>query len=122
MTNKIYIVTASAVITGLSIYLILKKRIKADLNSNEEFNDENNILEKANHHLLIARNKAEEMMHEAEEKSNSILEQAGKILSSAKEKTSSIHFERTESAENEVNKIKEEIEESITEFRKKMGL
>lgn len=122
MIKKTYIGIAAGLLACLSIYIIIKYKKEDELFSGEDFPDENDLLDKANYHLLLARNKADKMIHEAEEKSNSILDKAGKILSSAKDKTSSIHYDLKESAETEINKIKEEIEESIDEFRKKFGL
>ncbi|MDQ3020816.1 MAG: hypothetical protein M3R36_09635 [Bacteroidota bacterium] len=121
MTKKIYIGIVIGILTGLSIPVLLKLKRDEDLFSNEDLSDENDMLDNANHYLMLARNKVDEMVHEAEVESNSILDHAGKILSSAKEKTSTIHYELSESAEEKINKIKEEIDASIEEFRKKLG-
>ncbi len=61
------------------------------------------------------------MLKDAELKSSSILEEAGFILLKAKEKTSEIHYDIEDTATDEINKLKEEIDKSVEEFRKKLG-
>ncbi|MEO8208983.1 MAG: hypothetical protein ABI840_00365 [bacterium] len=120
MYNKIYFGIAAGILTGLTLSILLKFKRDEALFSGEDLSDENDMLDKINHYLLLARNRVDEMVQEAEAESNSILEHAGKILSLAKEKTSSIHYDLKESAEDEINKIKEEIDASVEEFRKQL--
>ena len=88
--------------------------------SREDLGGENEMLDKANHYLLLARNRVEEMVKEAEEKSSSIIQEAGKMLSLSKEKTSEMHQKLFEGADEEAEKIRAELNNTITEFRNRL--
>lgn len=124
MTNKLYLGIAAGILVGLSIPVLIKYRRDSEMHSDEDTPNDNDsdMLDKANHYLMLAKNKVDEMVAEASLKSDSYIEEAGKILSTAKEKTSSIHYDLKETAEEEINKIKAEIDLSIEEFKKRMQL
>lgn len=118
MSKKLYFGIVSGILIGLAIPVIIK--LKQEENDSEDGNL-SGILEKANSFLLKAKNKADSILADAEEKSGKIVEEAGEILSKVKEKTSALHYEHKSKAQEEVNKIKEEIENSIAEFQKKLN-
>ena len=121
MSNKLLTGILAGIVTGISITLIINLKSKYPGNHDEDSNYENDKLDEASHYLLKARNKADEIVAEAASKSSSILEEAGRILSLAKAKTSSLHFEHKETADAEINKIREEIEITIEDFKKRLN-
>ncbi|MEO8665978.1 MAG: hypothetical protein ABI462_10815 [Ignavibacteria bacterium] len=123
MLKKIYIGIAIGTLLGLAVPVILKFRKERELFSDEDLSDDgehNSMLDEANDFLLSTRKKVNEMVKDAEIKSGSILNDAATILSKAKDKTSEIHYDMQDSARDEINKLKEEIEKSIVEFKKKL--
>lgn len=118
MSKKLYLGIAAGILIGISIPVLLKFKREEELFSDEDLSDENDMLHKANHYLMLAKNKVDEMVIAAEQKSNSYLTEAGKILSLAKEKTSAIHFEHNNLAEEEIDKIKAEVDQSIEKFKR----
>ncbi|MBK8554027.1 MAG: hypothetical protein IPL53_24460 [Ignavibacteria bacterium] len=121
MSKKLYIGIAAGILIGISIPALLKFKREEELFSDEDLSDENDMLHRANHYLKLAKSKVDEMVTEAEQKSNSYLTEAGKILSLAKEKTSAIHFEHNNLAEEEIDKIKAEVDRSIEKFKREFN-
>jgi len=105
---------------GAVVSLLLNLKKDEELFSREDLGSENDMLDKANHYLLLARNKVEEMVKEAEEKSSSIIEEAGKMLSLLKEKTSKMHQKLSEGADEEAERIRSELNKTITEFKNRL--
>lgn len=85
--------------------------------TDKDFPDENEMLDRANDYLLDARNKVDKMIKEAEEKSVSILHEAGKLLSHVKENTAEMHSKFSQGIEEEAERLKQEIEDSLEKFR-----
>ncbi|MCB0727293.1 MAG: hypothetical protein KDD00_07505 [Ignavibacteriae bacterium] len=117
MSKKLYIGIISGILIGLAVPVIIKLKNDEDI---PEDGNLSGILDKANSFLLKAKNKADNIIAEAEKKSDTIIEEAGEILSKVKEKTSSLHFDHKNSAKAEIDKIKDEIEKSISDFQKKI--
>ncbi len=119
MSKKIYLGLLGGLLAGIAVPVILKLKRDEELFSEEDLSHDNYMLDNASHYLLHARNKVDEMVDQAKQKSDSMIEEAGKILSSAREMTSSVHSESGKSAEEKINEIKEEIDKTIEEFRRK---
>ncbi len=117
-----YIGIGAGILIGLSIPALLRFNREENLFSDEDLSNDNDMLNKANHYLILAKNKVDEMVNEAEQESNSLLTEAGRILSTAKEKTSAIHFQHENFAEEDIDKIKAEIEKSIEELNKRISV
>jgi len=120
LSKKIYIGLLIGISTGAAISFLLHLKKEEMLFSREDLGGENEMLDKANHYLLLARNRVEEMVKEAEEKSSSIIQEAGKMLSLSKEKTSEMHQKLFEGADEEAEKIRAELNNTITEFRNRL--
>lgn len=118
MSYKLYIGFAVGIVAGVGIAVILSSRKEEELFSFDDLSDDNYMLDTANKFLSRARLEAEGLISDAKVRSESLLQKAGDILSKAKEKTSEIHFELKETAEVEINKIKDEIDKSINDFKK----
>ncbi len=121
MSKKIYIGLIAGTLIGISITVILKFKKEESLFSEEDLSDGNDMLQRANRHLLSAKKKAEKLVEEAREKSDSILKHAAEILLLAKEKTSLVHYDKKGTAEKELNKIKTELEDSIRKYKSETG-
>lgn len=106
--------------SGAALSFLLNLKREEELFSHEDLGGENDMLDKANHYLLLARNKVEEMVREAEEKSSSILEEAGKTLLYLKEKTADMHNKISEGKDAEAEELKDELNKIIAEFKKKL--
>ncbi|MBL8007707.1 MAG: hypothetical protein JNJ56_09255 [Ignavibacteria bacterium] len=111
----------AGLIAGAGIAAVIASLISLQKRNNgskdKDFPDENELLDKANDYLLDARNKVDKMIREAEEKSVSILHEAGKLLSLVKENTAEMHNKFSHGIEEEAEKLRQEIEESIEKFR-----
>ena len=121
MSKKFLIGAAAGAIAALIVSEVVKLINDEKMFSDEDLSEGNDLLDSANEFLLSAKRKSEKMIQEAEIKSDSILEHAAEILRSAKEKTSRIHTEEAKIAEEEIRKIKEEIESSIRKYENNTG-
>lgn len=117
MSNKIIsgLILGAAISASVAIIVIKRKNRNAEFEA--ESDDENEMLDRANDYLLQARDKVEDMLKEAEQKSISILTEAGKLFSEVKEKTAELHKKHMQGIEDEADKLKKEIEQSIEHFR-----
>ena len=117
MSKKIYIGILIGLSAGAAISFLINLKKDELLFSSEDLGGENDMLDQANHYLLLARKKVKEMVKEAEEKSSTIIEEAGKMLLLSKEKTSEMHQKLSEGANEEAEKIRLELNKTITEFQ-----
>ncbi len=120
MSKNIYIGILVGVSAGAAAAFLFNLKKEQELFSREDMGGENDMLDKANDYLLFARNKVEEMVKDAEEKSISIIDETGKTLSLLKEKTSEMHKKLSEGADDDAEKIRAELNKTITEFKKRL--
>ncbi|MEO6695841.1 MAG: hypothetical protein ABIY50_08985 [Ignavibacteria bacterium] len=120
MSKKIYIGLFVGITTGAAVSIFLNLKRNERLFSLEDLGGENEMLDKANHFLLLARNKVEEMVLEAQQRSSSIIQEAGKLLLLSKQKTSEMHQKLLAGENEEAEKIKADLDELILEFKNKL--
>ncbi len=105
---------------GTAAAFLIRFRNENSLINEDNGDDENDLLDKANNYLLLAKNKVEEMVKKAETESMSLLDEAGNILSRVKDSTARVHNSESEGIYSDMEKTKKEIEEIIDNFRKKL--
>ncbi len=120
LSKKIIIGLISGLAAGAAISAILYNRKKDTGYSEDDIFDDNDMLDQANDFLLNARIQADEMVNTAEEKSLNVIKEAGQLLSIVKEKTAKMYETISGNNNAEAEKIKEEIEAKIEEFRGKL--
>lgn len=106
---------------GAALSVLLNYKRKYQNQNDERMSNENDILENANDFLLNARNKADELVNDARTKSGLMIEEAGKLLSTIKSKTSEMHEKISLGAGDEAQRIRNELQILISEFREKLN-
>lgn len=114
---KWIIIGLTAGAAGAAIILLNKKEFS--FQDTQSFLD-NEMLDNVNDYLLKARKKAGEIIKNAEEQSSLMIGEAGKNLLYVKEKTEELHKKISEGSIEEAMKIKDELENIITEFKNKI--
>lgn len=123
MSKKIYYYLGAGLMIGAAVPVLLKFLREQELFSGEDLSEDEydyEPQENAGIYFNRAKKKADDMVKDAEARSSSILEDAAKILAKAKQKTSEIHYDVKDTAEAEINKLREEIGNSIETFKKKL--
>lgn len=120
MSKKLIFGLVFGMAAGTAAAFLFRFRNENSLSPDNEGDDENDLLDKANNYLLLAKNKVEEMVKNAETESMSLLDEAGNILSRVKDSTARVHSNESEEIYNDMEKTKKEIEEIIDNFRKKL--
>ena len=120
MSKKLILGLIFGVAAGTAAAFLIRFRNKNSLFPVNEFDDENDLLDKANDYLLLAKNKVESMVKQAEAESSSLLDEAGSILSRVKDNTAKAHSIQSEEISGDIEKTKKEIKEIIDNFRKKL--
>ena len=117
MNLKWIIIGLTAGAAGAAFILLNKKELS--FQDTQSFLD-NEMLDNVNDYLLKARKKVGEIIKNAEEQSSLMIGEAGKNLLYVKEKTEELHKKISEGSIEEAMKIKDELENIITEFKNKI--
>lgn len=120
MSKKLILGLVFGIAAGTAAAFLIRFRNENSLIPDDNGDDENDLLDKANNYLLLAKNKVEEMVKKAETESMSLLDEAGNILSRVKDSTARVHSSESEEIYSDMEKTKKEIEEIIDNFRKKL--
>ncbi len=120
MSKKTILGLLFGLAAGTAAAFLFKYTKQDDTMTDYDHGNENDMLDKANDYLLLARNKVEEMVKFAETESLTLIEEAGKILSRAKDNTEKIFSSAADDLAEEAAKERKEIEEFIENFRNKL--
>ena len=120
MSKKLILGLIFGVAAGTAAAFLIKFRNKNKSFLEIEYDDENDMLDKANDYLLLAKNKVESMVKKAEAESFSLLDEAGNILSKVKDSTARVHSSESEEIIEDLEKTNKEIVDIIDKFRKKL--